>query len=555
MAKSEHLTRREFLKFASINLLGLACPKIGLDELSVTSWPSLRMDQIPEEIQAILQRVPQTVVGSDGYLQIHEPKGRFIARAPQAVTEWNRENSTSADRLLSNASWGIVLHWYGDKENFDRSIKGYIRGFDSLREVDGELLRTSAHFLVGDAVPFAEYFSSGNRIGILQTQAPAQDGTPFVGSHLRPINYKAHHERKQYFVRALYQLEYDDLSPHTLLQDMYDGPRIDPNQRTIAIEIAGYNFEKVDHYPSKQKIANVLSLVWALMKRYQIPASCLLGHHEIQLSKADPGKKFMALIRYLIAVKALVEPDNQMKRLVFGKFLDFSKNYQLAVQKYLEHVRSYLVLVSTPRTVYEWEVESKYWFTHELIATSKEFLNTTKAFHPPLIGEISAQRYLFLLPENHEGVDLCHQVINKGCAKTQSPDVYMIADGKCIFSGKSDHCCSGQSAIFRHRQQDGAEILSVYTHLKNTINIHLGMKYPTGYVVGQLGQQGNHEENFLHFSLAYGASWDIGLKHGPEIPLNAGTNWISNRYIEPLAYLADRYQRFPENITPIDSKI
>jgi N-acetyl-anhydromuramyl-L-alanine amidase AmpD len=47
---------------------------------------------------------------------------------------------------------------------------------------------------------------------------------------------------------------------------------MDPNMRTIAIEITGYDFENPEHYPGEQQIANVVGVVWAVMKRYGIPA-------------------------------------------------------------------------------------------------------------------------------------------------------------------------------------------------------------------------------------------------------------------------------------------
>lgn len=555
MANKRRLTRREFLKFASVNLVGLACPKLGLDLFDGSTWPSLGMDQIPEDILNILQRVPQTRIDPHGYLLIQEPNGKYTVQAPLATTKWNQDNSSSGDKLVSNLSWGIVLHWYGDKDNFDRSVKGYIRGFDSLREVDGEMLRTSAHFLVGDRKPLIGDSGSDNHICFLQTQAPSKDGTPFVASHLRPINYQAHQERKQYFVRAQYQLGYNDPLAYSLLQDIYDGPRIDPNRRTIAIEITGYNFEKPDGYPSQQKIANVVSLVWALMRRYRIPANCLLGHHEIQLSKADPGKKFMTLIRYLIAVKALVDHDELMKQLVFGQYFGVKNNYQLAVHKYFQLVRDYLVLVSTPRTAYEWEVESKYWFISDAITNEKDVLKASGDFHPPFRGEIYTQGSQFLQPENHEGVDLCNQWTNHGNLLSDISRVHLLSDGECLYIGESDHCRRGQAAIFRHRQLDGAEILSIYSHLQAINNIRAGVKYPSGYIIGSLDHPVNNDNNFLHLSLAYGASWDIGLKNGPEIPLNAGKNWITRRYLDPMAYMAGQQQRFPEINSPINSKI
>jgi len=492
-------------------------------------------------------------ISPDGYLLVHDVDGGSIAQAPLAVTVWNQENSTPADRLYKHMPWGIVLHWYGDRETFERSIKGYLRGFDSLREADGELIRTSAHFLVGDGILSARNPNGVGEIGILQTQAPAKDGTPYVASHLRPLNYEAHLDRPQYFVRALYQLSYADEAVHSLLQDLYAGPRLDPNMRTVAVEITGFNFDKTDGIPSNQKVANVVSLVWALMKRYRIPALNILGHHEIQLSKADPGKKFMNTIRYLIGVKALLDRDEQMKRLVFGQFLSGGETDCLrAIQRYFKTLRSYLVLVGTPHVNYEWEAESKYWEMCDSLYPCATHLTTIREFCPPFAWEDMVPGNLFLHPENHNGVDifLRNEQITRSAVQRSAR---LIAAGECLFVGRSHHCQGGHAAMFRHRQADGAEILSIYSHLKEPAAIKAGNTYPAGYWLGNLDEHVVHQDSYLHFSIAYGASWDIGLNRGPDIPLTAGTSWIRQRYIEPLDYLTKHTRRLPEEVIYHDS--
>lgn len=554
MASGVGLSRREFLKFSGVNIAALACSRSVFGLLAPSpQWPSLQIEQLPSQVQAILQLAPDLEIASEGHLLVRDLDSDFMAQAPLAVTVWNQENSTHADRLYSHVPWGIVLHWYGDRETFDRSIKGYLRGFDSLREVDGEILRTSAHFLVGEGKISASNPNGVGEIGILQTQAPAKDGTPYVASHLRPLNYQAHLDRKQYFVRALYQLSYTEPGVHSLLQDLYDGPKLDPNMRTIAIEITGLNFDKPDGFPSNQKVANVVSLVWALMKRYRIPAANLLGHHEIQLSKADPGKKFMNTIRYLIGVKALVDQDEQMKGLVFGQFLSAEENSCLrAVRRYFKTVRSYLVLVGAPHVTYEWEAESKYWQMCEAIDPSTRSLTPVREYCHPLAWEDLVVGNFFLRPENHNGVDLFLRD-ERSTRATIQQRARLIAAGKCLFAGSSQHCQGGHAAIFRHRQADGAEVLSVYSHLKEPGDIRIGNIYPAGYWLGSLDEHSARQDFYLHFSVAYGASWDIGLNRGPDIPLNAGVSWIRQRYIEPLEYLAKHTHDVPEDVIFRDS--
>jgi hypothetical protein len=120
------------------------------------------------------------------------------------------------------------------------------------------------------------------------------------------LDYEAHKNRKNYFVRAQYHLGYEEPGVGSILQTWLDGGQnIDPNMRTISIEMTGYDYENRVNFPSKQKIANTLSVVWALMRRYNITANNIFGHNEVQLNKPDPGKKFMAFMRLLIGAKTI----------------------------------------------------------------------------------------------------------------------------------------------------------------------------------------------------------------------------------------------------------
>ncbi len=353
------LDRRAFLKFLGVNLTAAALPytqfpEFGHDIPVEEAIPALSIKELPQRVRSILNLVPETTLGSDGYLRLLGPN-KLTRKVPVAITQWNKEKRYPADRLLANKTWGIVLHWYGDDEDFDRSIKGYLRGFDSLRKLDDFITRTSAHFVVGSAQPHFMEEPIAEQVAILQTQSPDRDGTPFTGSHIRSINYLAHQEKKQYFVRALYQLGYRGYGTYTLLQDMFDGPVVDPNMVTIAIEVTGSQFDHPGKLPGDQQIANVVATVWSIMKRYGILSTNILGHNEIQLGKADPGKKFLAFLKYLIGLRALTEQDPEMQVLVFGPFLKANGNLQQAVTSYFQFLRDYLVLVGTQQQVYDWE--------------------------------------------------------------------------------------------------------------------------------------------------------------------------------------------------------
>jgi N-acetylmuramoyl-L-alanine amidase len=531
------VSRRSFLKLAGANLAAVAL-RFPIDEAlwQAEVWPTSALEDLPPTVRLILEKVPQTHIEQDGYLVLDDPKDQALGRVPQARTLWNLERSKPGDRLYNGVPWGIVIHWYGDKENFDRSVEGYLRGFNSMRWADEYLTRTSAHFLVGaDAPSNRSPRLEDKSISILQTQRPAEDGWPFLASHLQPLDHLAHKERRQYFVRALYQLRYNEPQLHTLLQDFFDGPRLDPNLRTIAIEVCGYDFEHPQHFPPDQQIANLVSVVWALMKRYDIEAVNILGHHEIQLGKADPGKKFISLIRFLIGAKALLENDLQMKRLVFGQFLDTNGGPGGAVRRYFRFVRDYLILVGKQIEVYEWEAACNYWLTWGHFAESN--IPVARSFQTPFPELQYSNKLNFLHPENHEGIDLLIRGVENRYNKTVTAEAHLVADGVCLFTGEIDRCNPGQSVIFSHCQPDGARILTVFGNLSELGSLRAGESYPAGTRVGSIESTRTRWNPSLHFAVAFGATWDTDLGAQAYIPINAGTNWILSRYMDPLDYL------------------
>jgi hypothetical protein len=374
------LTRKTFLQLASLAGMAGSLPRWFFCSMEMSSdWPVLGLNQLPDQMRAILRLVPQLEIDGQGFLILHMDQGSSAVRIPLAQTLWNQEHSNPWDRLESNHHWAIVLHWYGDDTGFDRTVEGYLRGFDELRTVTNYITRTSSHFLVGADYPQPGVGNDHDLVTILQTQQPDKDGTPFVASHLRPLDYTAHAERRQYFVRALYELGYRQPSIHSILQDWFDGPTVDANMRSLAIELTGCYFDAPGNIPSSQQIANAIGLIWALMKRYGIRASNILGHHEISLDKSDPGKRFMALIRCLLGAKALTENDPEMNELVFGQHLSSGHEPIQAVIIYLRWVRDYMVLVSQPSQVSAWEEEIGYWYLYDQVVSDEKKLRTISA--------------------------------------------------------------------------------------------------------------------------------------------------------------------------------
>lgn len=553
------MNRRDFLKVAGTSLAAAALPggwrktrKLSRRTAEPVGWLALLPEALPRSVSEVLQRVPRLEITEEGFLSLKDEHGMPRGYVPLTQTQWNLEKSTSFDRLLTEYPWGIVLHWYGETESFDRTVTGYLRGFNGLRHAKDVVTRTSAHFLVGGALPATQAEASETEIGILQTQAPDKDGTPFVASHLRPLNYKLYRERKQYFVKALEALEYENRAVHSILQDFYSGPKIDPSWRTIAIEITGYNFDNPETAPSVQQMANVLGLVWAVMKRYQIAALDVLGHHEIELDKPDPGKLFMATLRYLLGIKALVEPDDEMKTLVFGRLMTENASPEQAVSRYFKFVQEYLVLVSTPAQVYAWEMRNQYWSVFDQLPGSERRLEAAKSFILPLEGEISLLGGTFLMPEWHEGVDLYPKREQVAKRLSGVSPVRLAADGECLWVGKSRGHCAGKMVIFRHRQADGAEVLTIYSHMSEISDLRVGQKYAQGYLLGTIASPQVFMERFLHFAVAYGATWERDLRRRPDVPLNASLEWIRERFMEPMAYIDARLNKAEEQETTLE---
>ena len=95
--------------------------------------------------------------------------------------------------------------------------------------------------------------------------------------------------------------------------------------------------------------------------------------------------------------------------------------------------------------------------------------------------------------------------------------------------------------IFRHRQNNGSQVLSVYGHLDALKDINIGSQYPMKYPLGEIKQDLDHTDPFLHFAMAYGGTWNTDLKDQPAIPLNVGASWIRARYQHPFNLMDGGY--------------
>ena len=198
------INRKEFLKLAGIAagaaLQASSWPgKRWFTELELPEWPSLTREQLPNRIQNIRQLCRKSTIDARGNLRLLVTENHPSGYVPLVPTQWNQEHSHPWDQLYTDVTWGIVLHWFGDHAEHNYGLENYLWGFNGLREVEGYLTRTSAHFLVGAGKTSTRRDHASEDFGIVQTQLPDLDGTPFQAAHLLPLEYEAYHEQRQYF--------------------------------------------------------------------------------------------------------------------------------------------------------------------------------------------------------------------------------------------------------------------------------------------------------------------------------------------------------------------
>jgi hypothetical protein len=302
--------------------------------------------------------------------------------------------------------------------------------------------------------------------------------------------------------------------------------------RTIAIEICGYDFEHVENQPEEQKVANVLSVVWAVMQRYGIRASNILGHQEIAINNADPGKKFMALMRLLVGVKALVEPDQRMKELVFGQYLSSERQPWQAVEAYFQFVRDYLVMISRPDTVYEWETYTGYWLMHDLVRA----IRRGKEPQLPQTVRCPATR-----PVRSPSLTIMKVDFSAG---DQLSTVSALAALGNACSGKAGYH-PGKLAIFHtaSRMALGSIVYGTW----NVAELQAGRTFCPASRLLTL-PAGERHAAFRH---RYGATWESNCTMS-EHPLNVGAEWIKQRYLNPVEYLNQHLDPHERQGGPLD---
>lgn len=88
----------------------------------------------------------------------------------------------------------------------------------------------------------------------------------------------------------------------TRLTDFNLDKKKDLDSVSLGVEQSGNDFSKSFpvNMPLNQEIANLLSLIVAVAKEYDLKIWDILGHNEVQ-QKPDPGNEYMTILRFLLA--------------------------------------------------------------------------------------------------------------------------------------------------------------------------------------------------------------------------------------------------------------
>jgi hypothetical protein len=88
----------------------------------------------------------------------------------------------------------------------------------------------------------------------------------------------------------------------TKLTDFNQDKKKDLDSVSLGVEQSGNDFSKAFPFnmPPDREIANLLSLIVAVAKQYDLKIWDILGHKEVQ-QKPDPGNEYMTILRFLLA--------------------------------------------------------------------------------------------------------------------------------------------------------------------------------------------------------------------------------------------------------------
>jgi hypothetical protein len=367
--KHDELHRRDFLKISTLLGASLIIPR-RLDYIfnNNESWPGLDIKDLSPFYRDVLLRTPDLDFSASGIMQMRaEENGVHVMRdIPVDQTMFNKKFLDLATRypgwrFVADQPIGLAWHWFGDGPEF--AARWYPNG--TAREyVEGGLCGdNSVQFVVGDGVLEPGQKALDKKLSIVQAEFPDYQGNWIISAHIVQVDRSLLTTHQQHFCRAyqtlLEEYGFPDCLTGTIIQRLYQpGFNDKPNKQLVGIEIQGCLYDDPVTFPSPQKLANVLAVSLAIIKRNRIssPAYNAYGHEELDILKADPGKNFILGMKTLIGISALVSGDEALKDLVFGPFtLGGKTTKKHAIANYFSFIKNYFSITSTPQSyIYYW---------------------------------------------------------------------------------------------------------------------------------------------------------------------------------------------------------
>lgn len=370
--ENDNISRRDFIK--SVGLAGayLLIPN-GLEKLAnkVESWPRLNIENLPPFYKDVLLLTPKTDFSKAGImrLEVAENGVNVMHEVPVCQTKFNQKFLAIAKsqpnwRFVTNQPIGLALHWFGDQQQF--ASVWYPRSTAREYIETGLCGDRSVQFVVGDGVPEAGQEALDKKLAIVQAELPDENGNWVSSAHIINVDRSLYRSGAQYFANATYSLMRDGNFPNpekaTILQRLYQpGFNDRPNVQLVGIETQGCSFDDPTHFPSPQKLANILAVSLAVIKHNKVssPAYNLYGHEELDFAKGDPGKNMIVGMKMLIGVSTLVSGDAELMDLVFAPFtLDGSVSKEAAVAAYFKYCSDYFAKTTGPATFVD------YWLSY-----------------------------------------------------------------------------------------------------------------------------------------------------------------------------------------------
>lgn len=290
---SERIGRRQILE------LGLKAPLVLLATRLRPGQPEVGADipeglALNERVTEILSLIEPLSFDSQGNLVKETPKGE-LEKVTAIPTVYSQETTEKVEEVSL-----LVVHYDGNDRFWqfdDYQVERHAESVVWLLDRNGY----SAHWCV-------DGFPIGNRTkgvesgyGVLQTQQASGDAAlPLIGAH---VKMKLEDANKLKTVDVFARLRIT-----SNLHSLYNRQIESFNFHTVGFEQVGTEFDAgfpTKNQPDNQQIANALSLTIAVIKQHSLTAWDVVGHHEVQELKLDPGDYYMATLRFLLGVAAI----------------------------------------------------------------------------------------------------------------------------------------------------------------------------------------------------------------------------------------------------------